>query len=158
MSGCETLHHDNCFLDLGAFPAEFRQHFQDVHRDLESLRRRRLPKGDTTQFSNAAEPTRGVLFYPSTGTTGGVIEIDFPGAKRVVRTPQKQFFPRSGTNTQRVHPKRVHREAPTSNPVRAHAPPRGAAVAGVIFSVLMGTSLTMIRLSAPDIKLTRATG
>ena len=34
-------------------------------------------------------------------------------------------------------------------PVRPHAPPRGAAVAGVIFSVLMGTSLIIIRLAAP---------
>lgn len=35
------------------------------------------------------------------------------------------------------------------NPLRAHAPPRAAAVAGVIFSVLMGTSLIIIRLAAP---------
>ena len=35
------------------------------------------------------------------------------------------------------------------NPVGALAPPRGAAIAGVIFSVLMGTSLIIIRLAAP---------
>ena len=34
-------------------------------------------------------------------------------------------------------------------PARAPAPPRGAAVAGVIFSVLMGISLIIIRLSVP---------
>ncbi len=38
---------------------------------------------------------------------------------------------------------------PTGDPARAHAPPRGAAVAGVIFSVLMGTSLIIVRLAAP---------
>ena len=35
------------------------------------------------------------------------------------------------------------------HPVRANAPPRGAAVAGVIFSVLMGTTLIIARLAAP---------
>ena len=34
-------------------------------------------------------------------------------------------------------------------PARAPAPPRGAAIAGVIFSVLMGVSLIIIRLSVP---------
>lgn len=38
---------------------------------------------------------------------------------------------------------------PAGDPARAHAPPRGAAVAGVIFSVLMGTSLIIVRLATP---------
>jgi hypothetical protein len=39
--------------------------------------------------------------------------------------------------------------ATTGNPARALAPPRAAAFAGVIFSVLMGTSLVIVRLAAP---------
>ena len=42
------------------------------------------------------------------------------------------------------------------NPVRAHAPPRGAAVAGVIFSVLMGISLIIVRLTVPGYQLDSA--
>ena len=38
-------------------------------------------------------------------------------------------------------------------PARAHAPPRGAAVAGVIFSVLMGISLIVVRLAVPAYQL-----
>src|SRR3954452_19276002 len=34
--------------------------------------------------------------------------------------------------------------------IRTLSPPRAAAVAGVIFSVLMGTTLVIIRLAAPD--------
>jgi hypothetical protein len=37
----------------------------------------------------------------------------------------------------------------SGNPGQSLAPPRAAAVAGVIFSVLMGTSLILIRLSVP---------
>ena len=39
--------------------------------------------------------------------------------------------------------------ATTGRPPRVLAPPRAAAVAGVIFSVLMGTSLVTIRLAVP---------
>ena len=37
----------------------------------------------------------------------------------------------------------------TGNPAKALAPPRAAAVAGVIFSVLMATSLVIVRLAVP---------
>ncbi len=39
--------------------------------------------------------------------------------------------------------------AATSQPTRALSPPRAAAVAGVLFAILMGSSLIIIRLAVP---------
>ena len=39
--------------------------------------------------------------------------------------------------------------APATLPTRAPPPPRAAAIAGVVFAVLMGTSLIIVRLSIP---------
>ena len=53
--------------------------------------------------------------------------------------------------SQRSFTKSYRMTMPTTaaDPARANAPPRGAAVAGVIFSLLMGTTLIIARLSAP---------